>query len=229
MRSPGFQLTASQRWTARQQLVNFAVAVFALQRGSDAEERKVHGDGQTLHLLVPKIVSVRVVNVGECVQIHLEHVAAAQTVHGRQLVRLPTRDRAYDFRGRLARQLLLQILGAELLSPNLLRRRQIARTLGVVAIKGVNVVPSEVELFSPQQIGDVGSPLRKPLQEACKDGMGRAGVAILVDGLGQVRAIRCEFRDVGLQEQGSRSIQVIEIAIKELARQFSVKRMMGQL
>ena len=85
----GLELTAAQRGAARQELVNLAVAVFGLQRRTDAEERKVHGDGQTFHLFVPEIVRVRVVDVGERVQIDLEHLAAAQGLHGRKLVRFP--------------------------------------------------------------------------------------------------------------------------------------------
>jgi polysaccharide deacetylase 2 family uncharacterized protein YibQ len=53
-------------------------------------------------------------------------------------------------------------------------------------IEGVDVVSREVELRGSQQFGDVGSPLRKPLEIARKNGMGRAGIAVPVDGLGQV-------------------------------------------
>ena len=47
------------------------------------------------------------------------------------------------------------------------------------AIESVDVVSREVELRGPQQIGDVGSPLRQPLEIARENGMGRAGVAVL--------------------------------------------------
>ena len=99
----GLEQTAAQRGPARQELVNLAVAVLVLQRRADAEERKVHGDAQTLHLFMPQIVRVRIVDVGECVQVDLEHLAAVQGLHGRELVRFPAQERMHDLVGRLVR------------------------------------------------------------------------------------------------------------------------------
>src|ERR1039457_5278060 len=96
-------------------------------------------------------------------------------------------------------------------------------------IESVDVMSREVELRGPQQIGEVGSPLREPLDIARENGMRRAGIAVPVGGLGQGRAIRREFLDVGLEKQRSRSIQVVEIAIQKLPRQLGVERMMREL
>ena len=69
---------------------------------------------------MPEVVRVRVVDVGERVQVDLEHlVARASAFMVSQLLRVPAGQRGHDLLRRLVGQLLLQVLGAELLPPEL--------------------------------------------------------------------------------------------------------------
>jgi hypothetical protein len=95
----------------------------------------------TLHLLVPQVVRMRVVDVGERVQVDLEHLVAPRAFIVCSCCAYRCVSVAHDLLRRLSAELLLQVLRSELLPPELLGRRQVAWPLRVLAIERVDVVP----------------------------------------------------------------------------------------
>ena len=161
----GLQQTASRGRPARHQLEHLAVSVVALQRGADSEQREIHRDGEALHLFVPEIVGVGIVDVRQRVQIDLEHLVAAERLHG---VQLPARACASACsRSGPAACRPASPAGTP---PGAAATRasgpppSVARPSRVLAIERVDVVPGEVELRGLEHVAVVGHLLVQPLR-----------------------------------------------------------------
>ena len=140
----GPQEAAASSRPACHQLANLAVPVLVFQLRSDPEQLQAHRHGEALQLLMAHVVRVRVVNVGQSVQVDLQHLVPAELLQGAQLLGVSPGQGGRDLLGLLARQLLLQIVGAQLIAPERLGRRQIARAWRLVAVEGVDLVSGEV-------------------------------------------------------------------------------------
>ncbi len=195
------QLAAERGRSAGDQLVNRADAVLVGQRGADAEQRKIHGDGQRLHGFLAHVVRMRVVDVRQRVQVDLQHLVVAQRADRAQLLLVTVNQCPGHVGDRLVGQLLLQHLGPQRLLPQLARGGQVGRALGVLAVEGEAVVAGERETAGSEQGRVERDLLLQPLDVTREDDVRRSGVAVRPGRLGQGGAHRAELGHVALEKQ----------------------------
>ena len=172
---------------------------------------------------------MRVVDVGERVQVNPQHLVRPESLHRLQLLSVPVGQGGHDLFRTVVGELLLQVLRPELLEPERVGRRDVARPLRLLAVEGIDVLPVEFELRGPQRVGNVGGALLHPLEIPGEDGLGRLGIAGPAGGLRQRRTVRRELVHVRLQKEGPTSIQGIQVPIEQSGGQRAVERVVREL
>src|SRR3989442_14304955 len=130
--------------------------------------------------------------------------------------RIASRDNLDDLFGFFLVELLLQVLVAEPLAPELLRFIEIfwARQRAPVDCKAF--VGVELELFRLQQFQDIIKLLLKALQKAEKNYATRGRIAFLACQLIQRIAVNLELFEIRLEKINMQIVQGIEIAVEKL-------------
>jgi len=171
---------------------------------------------------------MRIVGVRKSRQINFEQLVFVQLFDGVQTSLVAARECFDDFLRLFVRELLLQIVIAKLLPPELFGLSQIARTRRVLAVPPVSVVPREIEGLGFQQLLDVCGPLLQPLLQPLENPVRRTRIPSPSSCLFQTRAVGRKLLDILLQEELPARIERLQISIEESGGQLSIE-MMGRV
>src|SRR5215468_4649570 len=128
-----------------------------------------------------------------------------------------------------SRKFFLEIIGAHLLSPELLRGCKVGRTRGVFPIEVVTLVGAEIEVLGAKQFRNVSSTLIASCKIALKDHACRTAVAIALRRLCKRRLETRKLVDIALQKHDVLAVECVEITIEKFAGEFVVEWMMCEL
>ena len=224
-----FEQPAPGRWAAGHEFVNFAIAVFGPQRRPDANEGQIHGDGEVVHLRAAQVIRVRVIHVRQGIEIDVEHFLGGEFSHRLQEASVATGESRDDVGGMLARELFLQILGADDLPPKLTGGIEVRRAWSFLAVIVVRIVSGKIKLLALQEVRDIRAALVQPFQIALEDGTLWSDVALAAGHLGQARTEEVELLRIGLKKQNVGWVEGIEVAVEKSRGQFVIELVMREL
>src|SRR5256885_1299697 len=127
-------------------------------------------------------------------------------------------------------QMFLEVFVAQALTPQLFGLIQIFRIRQLMAVDSDALVGIEVKFFSFEQFIHISDALLKTIEKAAKNLASRPGIgfALAIDRhVAEAGAIFFELGDIALQEVEMLRIERLDVAIKKLARNRSVERLLG--
>src|SRR5215472_1421243 len=178
---------------------------------------------------MPHVLRVRIVNVRERVWVSLENGF---------LVELPrclrkTCGTSRQGRGNLilffSHKFFLKIIGAHLLSPELLGGCKVGRTRRVFPVEVVALMGAEIEVLGAKQFRNVSSTLIESFKITLKDHACRTAVAIASRRFCKRRLETRKLVDIALQKHDVLAVECVEITVEKFAGEFIVERMMCEL
>src|SRR5215468_5806778 len=128
-----------------------------------------------------------------------------------------------------SRKFFLEIIGAHLLSPELMRGREVGRTRRVFPVEVVALIGAEIEVLGAKQFRYVSSTLIESFKITLKDHACRTAVAIASRRLCKRRIETRKLVDIALQKHDVLTVECVEITIEKVAGGFIVERMMCEL
>ncbi|VTQ27132.1 Uncharacterised protein [Pseudomonas aeruginosa] len=221
----GGDLLALRRRAGRHQAYDLDVVVVALQHRADAFQREAHVDVEVFRVVRRQVLGVRIVGLGEGVDVGLEDVFAAGLLEARQLVLVALGELFLDRLVVLAGDLQAQDLVLHLLAPEVVELCGVLRPGGLFAVDQQALVDAEVDLVDAlvEHRQGIVEPTFQAVEVALVDDEAGIEVAALEEVVEPV-APAIELGDVAGGEVHPRRIEHLQVAVVDLGRAFIVQR-----
>ncbi len=213
------QLLALLGRACRHQAHDLDVLVVALQHRADAFQRQAHVDVEVFRVVRRQVLGVRIVGLGERIDVGLEHVLAAGLVQPCQLVLVALGQQFLDRLRFLAGDLQAQHLVLHALAPEVVELGGVLGPGGFLAIDQQLFVDAEVEAVDAlfQQAQRVVEAVLQAFQMPFVDDEARLEVAALEEIIELVAPL-AELLEVRRQEIAARRIEHLDVAVEDLRR-----------
>ena len=225
IRSPTFNRATRLRGAARDEALDFGVAVFAAQHRADPDQRQAHVDAEVFQVGRAQVFRVRIVGLRQRVEVKFDLLFVIFLVDVAQHAVVAALDQFRPGLDRMIGQLLLQELVLDPLAPKIIG-------LGFVLRPG-RFLPAEEDGFVGLEINrlldqflDLLDPIFHPFLENGENLVRRLEVPeqdVVVESGGVFRG---ESVDILLGEKEMAEIEDLEVAGEQFARNLVVQRMM---